>query len=134
MCSLEPRRSRVFVSLCPRGLKCFSHGSNIFSLWVEYFFLRVNIFSCRSRLFLVDKICFSWVQYVTNKSDFSSLWLKFFSCFNFFPKVKILFPWNNLGYFDRSDQRVSKVAYLLKLEELGFSVRKKSGILCNHGK
>ena len=70
----------------------------------------------------------------TQTASMTSFWCSYDNIVKIFPKVKILFPWNNLGYFDRSDQRVSKVAYLLKLEELGFSVRKKSGMLCNHGK
>ena len=34
--------------------------------------------------------------------------------------AKVLFPWNNPGYFDRpwSDQGVWKVAYLLKLGKI----------------
>ena len=84
--------------------------------------------------FLVRRICFSWVQCFFSWVE--NLTSDLFSCVICLPKVKILFTWNNPGYFETpwSDQGVRKVTYLLKLVKLEVLVRKKLKMLSNHGK
>ena len=92
----------VFSCVC--FLNFLSRWSKLLSRWSNFFLM------CQDYL--------SWMEYVSHGLKCFLVSEKFLLFF--FPMVKVLFPWNNPGCFDRpwSDQGVWKVAYLLKLRKI----------------
>lgn len=86
--------------------------SSIFYLVGPNFYFADQIF------FLMCQDYLSWKEYISHGLKYFLVSEKLLLFF--FPMAKVLFPWNNPGYFDRpwSDQGVWKVAYLLKLGKI----------------